>query len=288
MITLYDNLTKDEAALCSLVLDASYIPHRLRRRDGGFALLVDEHNHDRAVHAIEAYYRENRKEIAFSAAGPEAAHHGYAGVWIAAFLGAVHFYVYGTARMRDFWDAFGASAARINDGEIYRTVTALMLHADFTHLAGNMLGMAVFGTAVAQVAGWGVASLLILFAGMSGNMANALVVPDNHLSIGASTAVFGAIGILSAYQFVSKRRKGGHRFRLWLPVLGGVALLAFLGTGPRVDLGAHLFGFLAGLLAGLLYAAFRTGPQRESVQWGCVLVASGIVLFSWLTAYLGA
>lgn len=288
MIELYDNLSQKEAETCSLVLNASYIPHRVKRRNNGFVLLVDDHNHDTARFAIEQYHIENRMDICVSESEAPEPQHGYAGLWIAVFLGVFHFYLQNTVFTQDLWQNFGASAARINDGELFRTITALMLHADYSHLAGNMLGMAIFGTAVAQVAGWGVGFLLILLAGTFGNLINAIMIQDNHLSIGASTAVFGAVGILSAYQFVRKRKKGGHRSRPWLPILGGIALLGFLGTGARVDLGAHLFGFLAGLIVGVFFSVYG-GPLRgERAQWVCACIALGLVLFSWLTGYLGA
>ena len=286
MIELYENLSRKEADLCSLVLKASFIPHRIKRGPRGYVILVDEHHYDSARHAITQYFIENRIDWAYSDSGSTAAEHGYAGVWIAAFLGAIHFYVQSTGFARELWDNFGASAARINDGELFRTVTALMLHADSVHLVGNMAGIAIFGTAVAQVAGWGVACLMILLAGATGNLANAIMHQDAHLSIGASTAVFGAVGILSAYQFVRRRSTRRQRSGAWLPILGGLALLGILGTGERVDLGAHLFGFLMGIGVGIFYTVSRTGPGGERAQWICLLTASGLVIFSWVAGYL--
>jgi rhomboid protease GluP len=285
MIELYENLTQKEADLCSLVLNASYIPHRVKKRDTGFFIYVDEHNYNSARRALEQYFLENRMEPAF-ADTPVEADHGYAGVWIAAFLGAVHFYVQGSGMVREVWERFGASALRINDGELYRTITALMLHADSVHLVGNMAGMGIFGTAVSQVAGWGVGSLMILLAGASGNLLNAIMQQDAHLSIGASTAVFGAIGILSAYQFVRRRIKRGRRSRAWLPILGGIALLGLLGTGEHVDLGAHLFGFIAGIIVGIFYSVFRSNLKHDGAQWICALTAASLVIFSWTVGYL--
>lgn len=286
MIELYENLPQKDADLCSLVLRASFIPHRVIGRGKGFSVLVGEHNYEDARRTMEQYFAENRTDRAVPAEEPPEAAHGYAGVWIAVILGAIHFYVYNTGFARDVWDKFGASASRINHGEWFRVVTALTLHADWTHIAGNMAGMAVFGTAVAQVSGWGAGFLMILLGGALGNLVNAFMHTDAHLSIGASTAVFGAVGILSAYQFVRKRKREKRRSRAWLPVLGGIALLGLLGGGPHVDLGAHLFGFLAGLAVGFFYTVFADGRLDEKAQWVCGLLGTGIVAFSWVVGYL--
>lgn len=286
MIELYENLSEKEADLCSLILKASFIPHRVKKQARGYAVYVDEHLFDQARDTIEQYFIENRMDYTLPGTEPEAAEHGYAGIWMAVFLGAIHFYVQSTGASDNIWRHFGASAALINEGELFRTITALMLHADTVHLVGNMAGMAVFGTAVAQVAGWGVGFLMILLAGAFGNFINAVMYQDAHLSIGASTAVFGAVGILSAYQFVRRRRKEETRFRTWLPVLGGVALLGFLGAGAHVDLGAHLFGFLAGMAVGGAYTVLRPAWGKGSIQWACASGASGLVIFSWVAGYL--
>ncbi|HVY49440.1 MAG TPA: hypothetical protein VHB21_26290, partial [Minicystis sp.] len=77
-----------------------------------------------------------------------------------------------------------------------------------------------------------------------------------HQSIGASTAVFGAIGILAVTQ-VAVERKAYVRASSpsWLdiagPIVGGFALLGALGAGGgNTDLGAHFFGLVAGGLVG--------------------------------------
>jgi len=90
--------------------------------------------------------------------------------------------------------------------------------------------------------------------GALGNLVNAGLQSPTHSSVGASTAVFGAVGILAALSMV---RYGRNLRRRWmLPVaaaLALLALLALLGTeGKNSDLGAHLFGFIYGGCLGLI------------------------------------
>jgi membrane associated rhomboid family serine protease len=88
-------------------------------------------------------------------------------------------------------------------------VTALTLHADLAHVLSNALACLVFVTAVAWWLGPGVGTWLVLLAGAGGNALTALVHGPASVSGGASTAIFGALGILAARQSVARRRPFG-------------------------------------------------------------------------------
>ena len=100
-------------------------------------------------------------------------------------------------------------------------------------------------TAVCWNLGPGVGLWLVLLAGAGGNALTAVAHRADHISVGASTATFGAIGILAALRIVGGRT-GSSRRKWWVVVAAGLALLALLGTGPHADILAHLFGFLVG------------------------------------------
>jgi membrane associated rhomboid family serine protease len=84
------------------------------------------------------------------------------------------------------------------DGEWWRPLTALSLHADAGHLLGNAAFGSFFGYTVARYLGNGFGWLAIVASGALGNLINGLVSGADHRSIGASTAVFAALGLLSA------------------------------------------------------------------------------------------
>jgi membrane associated rhomboid family serine protease len=148
------------------------------------------------------------------------------------------------------------------NGEWWRTFTALMLHADIQHVAGNICIGVIFASMLSHSIGSGSAWLLIVLGGGIGNALNAVFQRTDHLSVGASTGVFAILGImggLRAYEHGVLRN-----FRLngvWMPLLAIVALLSLFGGGddPRTDLSAHLFGLLAGVVLGLLA---RPMPRR--------------------------
>ena len=69
--------------------------------------------------------------------------------------------------------------------------------------------------------------------------------------------------------------------KAWLPFAGGLALLGFLGSSKHSDLTAHLFGFMAGICLGLLYALYLCYLLEKRHQIYCMATTIGIVFLSW-------
>jgi membrane associated rhomboid family serine protease len=179
------------------------------------------------------------------------------------------------------------------DAEVWRAVTALTLHADVVHLVSNLVAGAGFAFFVARFFGAAAGWLLILIAGTLGNLLNALVhYPEPHYSIGASTAVFAALGLLTGVGLRHALVGPGEGWTLprWLlPVFGGLTLLGMLGVGEGpVDVAAHISGFLCGGALGLL-AALRQGFFRrlERLRLGLGCGALVVVGLAWLVAMGG-
>ena len=166
------------------------------------------------------------------------------------------------------WEHVGDldSQAVFARGEWWRPATALFLHADLGHLWSNLLsGLFVFFaviSALGGVRGW----LLLALASFAGNLAAAaLNYPGPYESLGASTAVFAGLGLLTGRAIRAVRRHPDPRG--WRPALvplaAGVALLGLYGTGGlHTDLTAHATGFASGLALGF------TAGGRESIDRG--------------------
>ena len=283
MVILFNHLNRDQADSFSLVLNASGIGNRISQSDQGFLIEVPEPYLADARHAIARYQAENpTNESDRPARSSPPTPASFSGIGVAAVLLAVHLAVVGSAAPQDYIDTFGADARRILDGELYRCATALVLHADAAHIAGNMAGLALFGSAVGAVSGLGVGWLMILACGFFGNLFNAMVYETAHLSVGASTAVFGAVGILCAVQSVNAVRTGKGWKRVLLVLGTGIALLGFLGTSARSDMGAHLFGFLTGVAMGGAYGLGMKNRLGWKGQFLCGAVAVLSILSSWV------
>jgi membrane associated rhomboid family serine protease len=257
----------------SLVLAAVGIPHRVERAAFRWRLVVADADAERAAAALAAYEVERRRA---PSAVPDERGAAWSGVVVAVLLLAFH-----ALAGRRWMDAGAAMAGRIRAGEVWRTVTALTLHADGPHVLSNAVACVVFVTAVVRLLGPGVGGWLILLAGAGGNALNALVQRPGHDSVGASTAIFGAIGILGGLQFGRKR---GER-RAWLALGASLALLAMLGAGERVDLLAHLWGLVVGLVLGVAAAAVApVAPAGRAVQWPLAAAALATVAGAWAVA----
>jgi rhomboid protease GluP len=126
---------------------------------------------------------------------------------------------------------------------------------------------------------------VVLLAGAGGNLANALVHGSAHVSVGASTSVFGAVGMLGGLGLARRGRKKVPRRRAWAPVAAALALLAMLGTGgERVDVLAHLFGFLFGAVLGLFFAFVTPRPPGFRIQWAWGSAAAAVLIYCWTLA----
>jgi membrane associated rhomboid family serine protease len=104
-------------------------------------------------------------------------------------------------------------------------------------------------------------------------------------SIGASTAVFGALGIAAALAW-QRGTSTGPGLRRWVPLAGGVMLLALLGVGgERTDIGAHMAGFIVGGVLGfLIHQLGGLVPRGRGAQFGYAAAAAGIFVVSWMIA----
>jgi hypothetical protein len=65
-------------------------------------------------------------------------------------------------------------------------------------------------------------------------------------------------------------------------VAAALALLSILGTGGgRVDVVAHLLGFLVGSVLGLGMAVVSPAAPGSGVQWLCGGVTIGLLVYAW-------
>ena len=282
MIALFQNLSVADADSYGLVLSALGIGYRITGGQGGRTLWVRETDANDALQAVVQYLDENEEPLSSGDSPPAPLPKSRSGVWVSLALVGIHMVVATGDGAKDLVRTYGSSASLILGGEYYRAVTALMLHGSAVHLFGNAVGMALFGSAVCALNGVGFGWAMILTAGVSGNLLNALFYRSGHVSIGSSTAIFGALGILAAQQSVRiLKGKKTRRIKAWAPFAGGLALLGLLGTGERADLMAHLFGFLAGIPLGLLGGNLPKRFNTSRYQHACLVGAAAVVFFSW-------
>jgi membrane associated rhomboid family serine protease len=256
----------------------------LNRADAG-RLMVSPALARRAVEEILAYEAENRPR---PRPVPLPDNSWVSLLVIALFLAATMWLdSRGLGRSMAWYMAGRADAGLILAGEWWRCVTALFLHADAGHLLSNAASLAVLASVLGRRIGSGLTWALFLLAGSLGNAANAWVQTPDHLSIGASTGVFGLIGVLAG----GAGRHRESRIQILLLSLGfGLSLLAMLGAGEgRIDLGAHLFGLLCGLPFGLVVGGWH-GARGWKMGLNVLAGAMGaaVTFLAWTVALMRA
>lgn len=290
-VSVFSSATRRPCEEQALVLKAMDIAHFVTEQPDACHLMVPEAAAARARDQLGLYRRENPQRLVepWPAIAPSRGL-ALATAWIVALSLAYAVQVSALFGL-DWLGAGELVAGRVRAGEWWRVVTALSLHADIEHVIGNIVFGAFFAYLAGQHLGSGVAALgTVALAGL-GNAANAFLQVAQHRSIGASTAVFAALGLVAAVVLGSSRRQRQQRpgwARRWSPAVGAVALLAYTGTGDEhTDVFAHLAGFLTGVLGGTgLHALGGVRPGQPWRQAGCGLAAAALLALAWWRAFL--
>ena len=254
--------------------------------DALFALVVPASEAEKAKYEIWEYEQENQPvQKTTQAIKPqyEGAFPGVIGylviIVLVAWLAEV------AAFGRDWVGSGRIDGALIRDGEWWRAITALTLHGGIKHLLGNIVFGVFFGLLAGGLIGPGIAWLAILVSAAFANILNVLLLDETHRAIGASTAVFAALGLVSGFVWRSKlmaQEKWAWRLG---PIVGGLALLAYTGTGgPNTDVGAHLAGFVCGFTSGTLISRLPNLAISGRSQTTSGLLAVVMVCVAWIIA----
>jgi membrane associated rhomboid family serine protease len=283
------SLDQGQAEGWTLVLEAMAIPHRMAPTEAGFAVLVPPQMVATAIRVLDAHDKEAAEEPPREAAAPD---HGPSFVGLGMAVTLIAFFVVTDQRSGpdlQGWFRQGSAVADaiVRNHEIWRAVTALTLHADAMHVAGNAVASIVFVTALGRWLGGGLALLATLLAGVAGNLLTAYIYRSSHNVVGASTSTFGALGVLGGLQFMRRFRVDtvGRMRRALLGVAAALGLLAMLGMGERSDVVAHATGLGFGMLFGLALERFAKRPVRMVGQAVAMLLTIAILAGSWMLAF---
>jgi membrane associated rhomboid family serine protease len=268
VIEIYRSRRRAACEERALVLTAVGIPSILRRDSGDYILEVDVELLAQALKELHYYAAESRPAPAVAPPAP------YPNAWIGCLAYAVVLlgiaYAISAGRFRlDAFELGDLDAARVQSGEWWRAWTALTLHLDAAHLAANLCAGVWFGYLAAQALGAGSAWFLIVNGAALANWLEGEIAPATHRAVGASTAVFTALGMLAAYSWRLHLHLPQKWALRWAPLVAGLVLLAWLGTaGESTDVVAHIMGFVVGLLVGAAAALVSVrGALARVPQW---------------------
>ena len=256
----------------SLVLLSQGISHRIERsEEGPFQIFVEPDKRRAAQFQIRLYHYENPPRTENP---PLPLKFSLQPLWVLA--------VPVVCTLLDFSDAFIqmhnagiADAGKILRGEWWRTITAMTLHGDGRHLAGNL----VSGFLALSLLHYRISlAKLVPFLAVGAAIANffvALTVQTNFRSLGFSGFVFATIGCLAVIEFRLMPRETHGMLRRFAPLCGAASLAVFLGLGENADILGHLYGFITGLFCGFI-------PKKKTLRWGAPTAITDIF---WAIAY---
>lgn len=165
--------------------------------------------------------------------------------------------------------------------EFGRFISYMFLHANFEHIANNMVCLWLFGHDVEKKLG-SLRMTVIYFgsgvgAGIASTFLSHMINPSRvRFCVGASGAVFG---IICAYLFVDKLKDGAAKRSDMLTAIVFMVIFALLSMRGNVDIYGHIFGaVIGGVLAFCLNVKKWENYREDSFK---KLV--GIILCVWFS-----
>lgn len=143
----------------------------------------------------------------------------------------------------------------------WTVVTAMFMHASFTHIMFNMISLFFLGSFFLRMVGEGDFLKVYFVGGLAGNLLYILLGPAMVPGVGASGAIFAIGGALA----IMAPKLPVLVFPLPIPVPLWAAMTFFLLIGfviSGIAWQAHLGGFLFGLAAGLYFNRRRQRPSN--------------------------
>lgn len=160
----------------------------------------------------------------------------------------------------------------VSDGSLWQVVTSVFAHAEFWHIASNMLALYFLGPLLESAVGRARFLAIYLVSGITGSALVMAFSSPHTQTLGASGAIFGVIGAL--FVIALKLRVNLQLVGTWL-VLG----LLFTFVGPRdVSWQGHLGGLVGGALLAAIVVFTPRGPSRTLLQWSGTVVVAFIAL----------
>jgi rhomboid protease GluP len=297
LVEVFRSLRRRPCDERALVLTAVGIESVITNAGARFILWVNEPDALKALAHLRQYDTEN-----VPAPPPPPPPRLYPNAWVgvvfyvACLMGVAYAISGGHIRL-DAFDAADLHAQNVRNGQLWRAWTALTLHLDGPHLAANLASGVWFGYLAARQIGVGSAWFLIVTGAAIANLLEGFTGPPDHRSVGASTAVFTALGLMSAYSWRERLALPQRWARRYGPLVAGVILLGWTGSGggstdgppsetsQTIDLFGHVAGFAVGLVLGATAAlpAVRRALDRVP-QWLAGSLALASVAVAWTFA----
>lgn len=166
--------------------------------------------------------------------------------------------------------ALGANSSYYTkNGEYYRLLACIFLHAGFAHIICNMYSLLVIGPQVESFYGKLKYLFIFSFSGICGSILSLAFANNNVVSVGASGAIFGLLGSLVYFGYHYRVYLGNVLKSQLIPVILLNLAIGLMVAG--IDNFAHIGGLIGGVFASMAVGV----PDRDSTAEkanGCILM----------------
>ncbi|QCR33980.1 rhomboid family intramembrane serine protease [Lysinibacillus sp. SGAir0095] len=176
---------------------------------------------------------------------------------------AINFIVYIITMVPNFGDEVFYTGMSVNsligDGQWWRIITSMFLHAGFMHVLFNMFSLFLFGPELEKIAGKMRFLTIYFLAGIFGNMATFVLQDGMYASVGASGAIYGIFGAFAALVYYTRRTMPQLK-QVIMPLIIISVIITFIS--PNINVTGHIGGLITGFLLGLSYFS-----PKNIIRW---------------------
>lgn len=145
----------------------------------------------------------------------------------------------------------------VANGEWWRLITPILLHAGFTHLLFNSMSIFLFAPALERMLGKARFLLVYAGSGIIGNIGTYVTEPLDYVHVGASGAIFGLFGVYLFMVLFRNELIGQEHSKMIITLLAFAILMSFINS--NINMMAHLFGLCGGFLLSFLCVQKKSG-----------------------------
>jgi rhomboid protease GluP len=140
------------------------------------------------------------------------------------------------------------------NGQIWRLFTSLFLHAGILHLVFNMFTLLYIGSLLEKLINKNKFILAYLISGIVASVTS-LIFNDKVVSVGASGAIFGIVGVLLMLLIFNKSMFSNISVQKLIIIVSFFVLYNIFGGFNKqgIDIAAHIGGLFSGIIIGVIY-----------------------------------
>ena len=164
----------------------------------------------------------------------------------------------------------------VKNGEYFRLVTSMFLHAGVVHIFFNLYSLYIVGAKIEDFFGKWKFLLIYLLSGIAGNLLS-IGFNSEVVSVGASDAIFGLFGALLYFGYTYRGYIGSIIKSQILPIIIYNLILGFVI--PGIDISAHIGGLIGGILVSKMVGTIENKEYKIVDMLLCAVYFGFLIYF---------